>query len=607
MSCGLRHNTNIIIKNSLNNINAAHHAHPNALHHEGAAMTTDGEMPPVGQEGDGEEGGGRHHARSHENVGEEGKGMRRGEGTTTGRGKGGGTRGLGEGEEGGRAGTTGRGELAGGGRGMTIVMALMKGGLEGRRMGAGTARGESRRRGRGRGGTVQRKKRVKEGTTRTEGRKGCRCSSWFTTLHLMLHFVRTTFGWGGGGGVGGGFSLDIADGSIGFISKRALEEELEEGESEGEGGVAEGGVAAAQDSEEVIAYLQRFMSHPSKTYDTTFKPMDTGRTAQRPRRNFDRRAAALELSPARTLMATSTSPGVIMLVEMEAPPSGRPLHMRLSGRGESGQHFERLHEDDHGLAFTGKSRKSLRGPKMLVTRFADFVCVLLSALERVVVISAMSLLSGYDQGVIAVAMLTMRDDLSLNGVKEELSIGVMNLVAAIGGVGTGYLADKLGRKKAIAVAHYHHLSGERHQLMIGRIAQGIGVGISLVVPPVLIAELVPAHRRGWLVSVGDVCNNFGILLGYSSGLLFYGVSGAWRYMYFVGALPAALLLILIWTVPKSPRWLVRAGKDAKALRVFSLRGDAAATQRILLLTDNNDYQQKKKKKKKKKKQQKQQQ
>jgi len=66
----------------------------------------------------------------------------------------------------------------------------------------------------------------------------------------------------------------------------------------------------------------------------------------------------------------------------------------------------------------------------------------------------------------------------------------------------------------------------------------------------------------------DVCTNLGILLGYAAGLAFYGVPGDWRLMFAVGALPAAVLLALIWAVPESPRWLVTHGQEIKARRIL---------------------------------------
>jgi len=196
--------------------------------------------------------------------------------------------------------------------------------------------------------------------------------------------------------------------------------------------------------------------------------------------------------------------------------------------------------------------------------------------KAVSVSAASSVLSGYDQGVIASAMLTMKEDIGLTDVEEELSIGVLNMTAALGGLCAGLVAEWLGRKKAIALANAFFLVGSVcialcqgfGLLFLGRMLQGAGVGFALVVAPIFTAELVPPEVRGGLVSLGDVCTNGGILVGYSAGLMFLGVAGGWRSMFGLGCVPAMIILCLIWSVPESPRWLVSRGRFDEARKVL---------------------------------------
>jgi len=225
--------------------------------------------------------------------------------------------------------------------------------------------------------------------------------------------------------------------------------------------------------------------------------------------------------------AMAEDPAATQLEPEEAEePRARPHQRSLRGerphqrslRGESGLHsIELLREDGASDGAWGRPQplptaenatpsKPQRGPKAFATRCADFVCAPLSVLMRAVVITAMSsLLSGYDQGVIAAAMLTMRDDLSLNGVQEELSIGIMNLAAALGGIAVAYVMFFAG---SVVIA----AAGGFPVLMSGRVAQGIGVGIALVVPPVLKAELVPANRRGGTLIIIIIINSFFLMM-----------------------------------------------------------------------------------------------
>ena len=65
--------------------------------------------------------------------------------------------------------------------------------------------------------------------------------------------------------------------------------------------------------------------------------------------------------------------------------------------------------------------------------------------------------------------------------------------------------------------------------------------------------------------------NIGILLGFSSGLIFRGVSDdpAWRYMFALGAiLPTIMFFLSQCIMPESPRWLVSKGREDEAMLVL---------------------------------------
>ncbi|MGA9508256.1 MAG: sugar porter family MFS transporter [Candidatus Sulfotelmatobacter sp.] len=105
---------------------------------------------------------------------------------------------------------------------------------------------------------------------------------------------------------------------------------------------------------------------------------------------------------------------------------------------------------------------------------------------------------------------------------------------------------------------------------------GLGIGGSSVLGPMYIAEIAPARLRGRLVGFFQFNVVFGILLAYFSnyaiGLQHFGAS-EWRWQLGVAGIPAALFFMMLFTIPRSPRWLVKKGRAAEARTVLQMTGD----------------------------------
>lgn len=113
-------------------------------------------------------------------------------------------------------------------------------------------------------------------------------------------------------------------------------------------------------------------------------------------------------------------------------------------------------------------------------------------------------------------------------------------------------------------------------LVFFRFLGGLGIGGSSVLGPMYIAEIAPSRWRGRLVGLFQFNVVFGILLAYLSnyliGLLQLGFS-EWRWMLGVAGLPAALFLLMLFGIPRSPRWLVKKGRIEEARQVLQLIGE----------------------------------
>ncbi|XP_061348386.1 probable polyol transporter 6 [Gastrolobium bilobum] len=205
------------------------------------------------------------------------------------------------------------------------------------------------------------------------------------------------------------------------------------------------------------------------------------------------------------------------------------------------------------------------------------------ALAGAILASTNSILLGYDIGVMSGAVLFIREDLNLTLVQVEVLVGCLNVCSLIGSLASGKTSDWIGRRYTIILAAATFLIGAVLMglapsfsfLMAGRVVAGIGVGYSLMIAPVYVAELSPTLTRGFLTSLPEVFINVGILLGYISN---YALSGLpnninWRLMLGVAAVPAIVVALGVLAMPESPRWLVVKGRFQEAKQVLIRTSD----------------------------------
>lgn len=260
----------------------------------------------------------------------------------------------------------------------------------------------------------------------------------------------------------------------------------------------------------------------------------------------------------------------------------------LELKGKQGRSYELLTPE----AVAGQAReddgRSKGGQWQSLNKYA-LGCALLASLN--------STLLGYDIGVIAGAVLFIKEDLGISEVQEELLVGSLNIVSLLGAASAGRIADAVGRRWTMAIAALFFLVGAGIMgvaphfgvLMAGRLLEGIGVGFALMIAPVYTAEVSPASSRGLLVSLPEIFINFGILLGYMISYFFAGLPASvnWRLMLGIGMLPALALAFGVTFMPESPRWLVMQNRisDAEVVLRKTSRDEAEASVRLQQIMD----------------------
>lgn len=185
------------------------------------------------------------------------------------------------------------------------------------------------------------------------------------------------------------------------------------------------------------------------------------------------------------------------------------------------------------------------------------------------------LLFGYDTGVISGAILFVQDQFALSATMEELVVSVVLLGAIIGAAAGGVLTDRCGRRRPLMWAGMIFtvsalgtaLAPTVAWLLAGRVVSGLGIGLASFIAPMYIAELVPTRVRGALVAVNMLAITSGIVLAYLVDYAFSSTQN-WRYMFGLAALPAVALVIGMWRLPESPRWLISKAKGEQATRIL---------------------------------------
>lgn len=206
-------------------------------------------------------------------------------------------------------------------------------------------------------------------------------------------------------------------------------------------------------------------------------------------------------------------------------------------------------------------------------------------------------LMGFDSGVIGGVVEPMREHFDLSAAQLGWAVSCLTLAAALAMAVSGPLADRFGRKPVLMLtallftvsAVGSAMAPSYTMLVVARIIGGFGVGAALILAPMYIAEIAPPERRGQLVSF----NQLNIVLGFSASFFsnyfihkgaegnvggegWLTPEGSWRLMLGVETVPAFLYFVLLFLVPRSPRWLATQGRDEEALSVLARANGSAA-------------------------------
>jgi len=200
-------------------------------------------------------------------------------------------------------------------------------------------------------------------------------------------------------------------------------------------------------------------------------------------------------------------------------------------------------------------------------------------------------LFGFDSGVVNGAVDALATAFGTRAATTGFAVASVLLGCAVGAFGAGRFADLHGRRSTMLLTAILFVgsaiatgaAGSAAVFSVSRIVGGLAIGAASVLSPMYIAEVAPARVRGRLASLQQLAIVLGLFAAFLSNDILAKVAGgaagtlwlgapAWRWMFWMEGVPAAVFLLGILVIPESPRFLVASGRLEDAGRVFARLG-----------------------------------
>ena len=203
-------------------------------------------------------------------------------------------------------------------------------------------------------------------------------------------------------------------------------------------------------------------------------------------------------------------------------------------------------------------------------------------------------LFGYDTGIIAGALVFIRQSMPLSTLAQEYIVSAVVLGALVGSLCSGKLTDYFGCQRMLICMSLAFIIGTLCEtfatsvpfLIFSRLIIGIAIGITSYVAPFFISELAPTKHRGALVLLNGVMITSGQMVAFLVSYLLISTE-SWRLIFFTGMLPAILFFIGVLLLPPSPRFMVLKGETEKARAILQkIRHQPAVSAELSAITHN---------------------
>ncbi|OQE31554.1 hypothetical protein PENSTE_c001G02731 [Penicillium steckii] len=219
-----------------------------------------------------------------------------------------------------------------------------------------------------------------------------------------------------------------------------------------------------------------------------------------------------------------------------------------------------------------------------------------------------SLLFGYDTGVMGsvLALDSFKKDFGLpvgtggfaDSENASISSNVVSLLTAgcfFGSIFAAYINDRIGRRYSLMLFSMIFLVGAavqvgaHHQIgtiYAGRVVAGLGIGGMSSITPVFVSENAPPEQRGRIAGLFQeflvIGSTFAYWLDYGVALHVPEGTSQWRIPVAIQLVPGGLMLIGLFFLKESPRWLMKQGRQEEALNSLAyIRNESEDNEEVL--------------------------
>ena len=205
-------------------------------------------------------------------------------------------------------------------------------------------------------------------------------------------------------------------------------------------------------------------------------------------------------------------------------------------------------------------------------------------------------LFGFDSGVINGAVDALAHAFGTRAATTGFAVASVLLGCAFGAFIAGTIADRYGRRPTMLLnavlflcsAVATGMADSAVFFIAARLVGGLAIGAASVLAPMYISEVAPSHMRGRLASLQQMAIVLGLFSAFLSNDILARVAGgagatlwlgapAWRWMFWMEAVPSIAFLVGVLIIPESPRFLVAHGRGNDARDIFARIGGDAET------------------------------